>query len=118
MRYIRKKITLSTLVDKVLERPEEIEAVISALKDKETTCHLRLSDGSRFDNVRVLEIKDNRVRFRSVKNGCALVKAVGFDEVDLLEVSSSSNVMVSIDNEESRWGTLDPAADIDFKEKS
>jgi hypothetical protein len=102
----------------VLDKPEEIEGVVSALKDKETTCHLRLSDGSRFDNVRVLENKNNQIKFRSVKNGSALVKSVAYDEVELLEVSSSSNVMVSIDNEESRWGTLDPAADIDFKEKS
>ena len=117
MRYVRKKITYSTLVDKVLENPEEILGVVDALKNKDTTCHVRMTDGSRYDNARVLENKDGKIRFRSVKNGCALVKTVLYSEVELLEVTTASNVLVSVNNDESRWGTLDVANDIDFNEK-
>ena len=115
MRYIRKKTTVSTVVDTIVHTLDEVIALLKSIQSKELSCSLRFKEGPIYENARILEIGVADFRWRAQRDRQALIQRSPIKDIDMLEVNTSTN-LVAIKPDNSRWNMLDDT-EINFEEE-
>ena len=115
MRYIRKKTTVSTVLDTIVHTTEEVVSLLKAIQTKELPCSLRFKEGPIYDNARVLEVGATDFKWRASKDRQSLIQRSAIKDIDLLEVNTSTS-LIAIKPDNSRWNMLDDA-EINFDEE-
>lgn len=114
MRYIRYKTVVSRVLDRIIDDPDVVHAILSAIKEKELNFRLKANDGIWLEECRLLELGSSSFRFRTTKNGTTLRKKCNIEDVDCLEVNTQAEVLVSDKPQVvSRWFMLDPREVLD-----
>lgn len=108
MRYVKYQTSIAKTFDGVISDEEDIIQILTALKDKEITCRLRLSDGPAHDNVRILSVMKEKFEWRMVKNRSILKQTSLFANIAELEVNTDIEMSLHLKPEPSRWSLLDP----------
>lgn len=111
MRYTWLKTIVTKVFDGVLEDSEDILNLLQMLKDKEVTCSMQVKGSSLHETVRILEIDENRVTWRLLKDGTSLKKKSDISDITAIRVHANDDLMIALKPEPSRWSTLD-ASDI------
>ena len=107
MRFVRLKTVVTKLCDMQISNKPDVVTILSKIKEKELTCSVRLSSGPMYYDVRILEMNDESIRWRTTKNQSSLVKWSKIDEVEYLEVNVKSEVLANLKPNPSRWSILD-----------
>lgn len=107
MRYTCLKTIVTKVFDGVLEDPGDIRNLLQLLKDKELTCAMQVKKGPMHESVRILEINENRITWRMLKDGTSLKKKSEIADIMTIRVNTNDDLMIQLKPEPSRWGTLD-----------
>lgn len=105
------KTIVSKVFDGVLEEPEDILNLLQVLKEKELTCAMQVKKGPLHESVRILEISENCITWRLLKDGTSLKKTSEIADIMAIRVHTNDELMVKLKPEPTRWSTLD-ASDI------
>ncbi len=106
MRYVRTKTAVTTVTDEMVDG-EEVQAILSVLKDKELDCSMQLNNGARMDLVRISGIFEGEFAFRVIYHKSSLRKKAKYSDISYLEVNTVDSEMVRTKPGISRWMLLD-----------
>ncbi len=107
MKYTCLKMIVSKVFDGVLESAEDIFNLLQLIKEKEITCAMQVKMGSMQEYVRILEVDENRITWRLIKDGTSLKKKSEISDIMHIRVTANEELMIQLKPEPSRWSTLD-----------
>jgi len=111
MRYTCLKTIVTKVFDGVLEDPGDILNVLQMLKEKELTCAMQVKNTPMYESVRILEINDDSITWRLLKDGTSLKKKSKIVDIITMRVNTNDDLMIQLKPKISRWNILD-ASDI------
>lgn len=100
------------VADDLVDDIDHIKSILTSIKDMQIDCALRLTDGPRYEPSRITSLVDNGFSFRVFGRHSMLDKSCNFDEIDYLEVNTTSEIMSNKPGA-SRWMLLDSEPDED-----
>lgn len=107
MRYTCLKTIVTKVFDGVLEDSGDILNLLQLLMEKELTFAMQIQNGSLHEFVRILEINEDRITWRLLKDGTSLKKKSDISDIATIRVNVNDDLMITLKPEPSRWSTLD-----------
>ena len=107
MRYTCLKTIVTKVFDGILEDPEDILNLLQMLKEKELTCAMQVKKSPLYESVRILEINEDRITWRLLKDGTSLKKNSEISDIMTIRVNANDELMIKLKPNPSRWSTLD-----------
>lgn len=111
MRYTCLKTIVTKIFDGIIEDPEDILNVLQVIKEKELTCAMQVKNSPMYESVRILEINDDCITWRLLKDGTSLKKKSKIVDIITMQVHTNDDLMIQLKPKPSRWSILD-ASDI------